>query len=59
MKNFYISISDNPKDAVKIKADWFDWTDELVFFKGDCGDQRSSFVVAVFRKWDFFMEIVE
>jgi hypothetical protein len=58
MKTYYICIEAG-HEGVKLKADWFEWINDLIFYDGHYGDEDNSEVIAVIKKWEYFFEIKE
>jgi len=58
MKTYYICIEAG-NEGVKLKADWFEWTVDLVFYDGHYCDEDNSKIIAVFKTWEYFFEIKE
>ena len=58
MKKYYICIEAG-NEGVQLKADWFEWVEDLIFYSGDYCDESSSEVIGVFKKWEYFFEVKE
>lgn len=58
MKTYYVCIEVGI-EGVRLKADWFEWVEDLIFYTGDCGNEEDSIITAVFKKWEYFFEVKE
>ena len=58
MKTYYIYIEAG-NEGIKLKANWFEWINDLIFYDGNYCDEENSKVTAVFKKWEYFFEVRE
>lgn len=58
MKKYYVCIQAG-NEGVYIKADWFEIDGELIFHRGNSFIRSDSFTVAVFKTWEYFLEVEE